>query len=54
MGSKEGGADHATKSFDKKEEAYQFGRVICDNNRPSELIVHQLDGEIEDKSVYNS
>ncbi|WP_377889745.1 DUF2188 domain-containing protein [Alkalihalobacillus sp. R86527] len=47
------GAEQATKTFRKKEDAYQYGREVCDSNRPSELIVHKLDGEIEDKSLYN-
>ncbi|MCA0987713.1 DUF2188 domain-containing protein [Guptibacillus algicola] len=47
------GAEQATKTFSTKEDAYQFGRELCDSNRPSELIVHRLDGEIEDKSLYN-
>ncbi|MBN8207133.1 DUF2188 domain-containing protein [Bacillus sp. NTK071] len=46
-------AEQATKTFETKEEAYQYGREICDEKRPSELIVHQLNGEIEDKSLYN-
>ncbi|WP_394172823.1 DUF2188 domain-containing protein [Guptibacillus hwajinpoensis] len=50
---KKEGADQATKTFETKEEAYQFGREMCDENRPSELIVHQLNGDIEDKSLYN-
>ncbi|MDP4550695.1 DUF2188 domain-containing protein [Alkalihalobacillus macyae] len=50
---KKEGADQATKTFETKEEAYQYGREMCDENRPSELIVHQLNGKIEDKSLYN-
>lgn len=48
------GAEQATKTFQTKEEAYQYGRKICDSNRPAELIIHGLDGKIEDKSLYNS
>ncbi len=51
---KKEGAEQATKSFDTKEEAYQFGRKICDENRPSELVVHQENGQIDDRSLYNS
>lgn len=50
---KKEGADQATKTFETKEEAYQYGREMCDENRPSELLVHQLNGEIEDNSLYN-
>lgn len=48
------GTNQATKTFQTKEEAYQYGREICDSNRPSELIIHGQDGKIEDKSLYNS
>ncbi|QHA91475.1 DUF2188 domain-containing protein [Bacillus sp. N1-1] len=51
---KKEGAKQATKTFETKEEAYQFGRQICDENRPSELVVHQENGQIEDRSLYNS
>jgi len=51
---KKEGAEQATKSFETKEEAYQFGRKICDENRPSELVVHQENGQIDDRSLYNS
>ncbi|MGB8000515.1 MAG: DUF2188 domain-containing protein [Anaerobacillus sp.] len=51
---KKEGAAQATRTFDTKEDAYQFGRNLCDSNRPSELIIHQLNGQIEDRSVYNS
>ena len=51
---KKEGADQATRTFETKEEAYQFGRKLCDSKRPSELIIHQLNGQIEDRSVYNS
>ncbi|MGA9286892.1 MAG: DUF2188 domain-containing protein [Anaerobacillus sp.] len=51
---KKEGANQATRTFDTKEEAYQFARNLCDSKRPSELIIHQLNGQIEDHSVYNS
>ncbi|WP_226658641.1 DUF2188 domain-containing protein [Pseudalkalibacillus hwajinpoensis] len=46
-------AVRATKTFDTKEDAYQFGRQLCDENRPSELVVHQQNGQIADRSLYN-
>jgi Uncharacterized protein conserved in bacteria (DUF2188) len=51
---KKEGAEQATKTFETKEEAYQFGRKMCDENRPSELVLHQENGQIEDRSLYNS
>ncbi|TLS37916.1 DUF2188 domain-containing protein [Pseudalkalibacillus caeni] len=47
------GADKPTRTFDNKEDTYQYGRGLCDENRPSELIIHNMDGEVEDKSMYN-
>ncbi|WP_283152399.1 DUF2188 domain-containing protein [Guptibacillus hwajinpoensis] len=51
---KKEGAKQATKTFETKAEAYQYGRSLCDENRPSELIIHQENGQIEDHSLYNS
>ena len=40
-----GGADRASKHFDKKADAIKFGREVSQNQQ-SELVIHNKDGKI--------
>lgn len=43
---KKGGADRASKTFEKKEKAVDFARQVSRNQR-TELVIHKKDGTIQ-------
>jgi len=42
-----GGSDKASKHFDKKEKAVDWGREVSKNQK-TELVIHKKDGRIQD------
>lgn len=48
---KKGGAERASKHFDKKEEAVKYGRDVS-RNSGSELYIHKKDGTIQKKDSH--
>lgn len=43
---KRGGSSKASKTFDKKQDAINYGRKISKNQK-SELVIHKKDGRIQ-------
>ena len=43
---KKGGAERASKHFDRKQDAVDYGRKVS-QNQESELVIHRKDGTIE-------
>ncbi len=50
---KKGGAERATKHFDKKQEAVDKAREISKNQK-GELVIHKKDGTIERKDSHGN
>jgi hypothetical protein len=48
---KKGGADKASKHFEDKKDAVDFGREVSKNQR-SELYIHKKDGTIQSKDSH--
>ena len=48
---KKGGAEKASKHFEKKEEAVRYARVLS-KKQESELYIHKKDGSIERKDSH--
>lgn len=48
---KKGGADRASKHFEKKAEAVDWGRDVS-RTQKSEFVVHRRDGTIQEKDSY--
>ncbi|MCF6139008.1 DUF2188 domain-containing protein [Pseudalkalibacillus berkeleyi] len=48
------GRDHAEKTFDKKDIATDEARKLADEARPSQVVLHRENGEIEDVSKYST
>ena len=47
------GNDRATKNFETKQQAVDFGREIA-RNQKSELVIHGKNGRIQDKDSYGN
>ncbi|MGH9553404.1 MAG: DUF2188 domain-containing protein [Terriglobales bacterium] len=50
---KTAGASKATKAFDTKQQALDFGREIARKNQ-SELVIHGKNGKIQDSDSYGN
>jgi hypothetical protein len=50
---KKGGAEKASKHFEKKEDAIKYGRDVSTNSG-SELYIHKKDGTIQRKDSYGN
>ncbi len=48
------GRDKPEKTFERKEDAYQEAQDLADQSRPSQLIIHRMDGKVEDVSQYST
>jgi hypothetical protein len=44
----------ASKLFDQKSEAVQFGRTAAQSAEPSQLVIRKNDGQIETEYTYGS
>lgn len=49
---KKGGSSKATKNFNDKKEAEEFGRTVA-RNQNTELVIHKSDGRIQSHSSYS-
>lgn len=50
---KRGGAEKASKHFDKKTDAVEYGRKVS-QNQESELYIHGKDGKIQEKDSHGN
>jgi hypothetical protein len=50
---KKSGAEKASKTFDTKEEAVDYGRVLSKNER-TELYIHKSNGMIQNRNSYGN
>ncbi|MGP4081697.1 DUF2188 domain-containing protein [Pseudalkalibacillus sp. R45] len=48
------GRDRPEKTFDTKETAYQEAQDLADASRPSQVVIHRQNGEVEDVSKYST
>jgi hypothetical protein len=48
---KKGGADRASKHFEKKQDAVDWGRDVS-RKQGSEFVIHRKDGTIQDKDSH--
>ncbi|MCK9583762.1 MAG: DUF2188 domain-containing protein [Candidatus Cloacimonetes bacterium] len=49
----EANAERAVKTFEKKEDALQYGRALAQNQK-AELVIHKADGKIQDKRSFGN
>ncbi|MGM7703179.1 DUF2188 domain-containing protein [Pseudalkalibacillus sp. Hm43] len=47
------GRDHSEKTFDTKDAATDEARKMADEARPSQVVLHRENGEVEDVSKYS-
>lgn len=47
------GASKASKTFDRKEDAVRYGKVISKNEK-TELYIHKKNGMIQDRNSYGN
>jgi hypothetical protein len=50
---KKGGAERASKHFEKKEDAVKYGRQIS-KNQETELVIHKQDGRIQNADSHSN
>ncbi|MBI4796115.1 MAG: DUF2188 domain-containing protein [Deltaproteobacteria bacterium] len=50
---KKGGATRASKHFDRKQDAIEYGKKVS-KGQGSDFVVHKKDGTIERKDFYHS
>ncbi len=50
---KKGGAERASKHFDRKKDAVDYGRSVS-RNQNSEFVIHKKDGTIQRKSSHKN
>lgn len=50
---KKGGSEKASKHFDKKVEAIDYGRKVS-KNQESELVIHKKDGRIQNADSHGN
>jgi hypothetical protein len=50
---KKGGADRASKHFEKKQDAVDWGRDVS-KNQGSEFVIHKKDGTIQKKDSHGN
>lgn len=50
---KKGGAEKASKHFDKKEDAISYARRVS-KNQDSELVIHKKDGRIQNADSHGN
>jgi hypothetical protein len=50
---KKGGAERASKHFDKKQDAVGWGREVS-KKQGSEFVIHRKDGTIQDKDSHGN